>query len=437
MTRNLLLLGLLPLLLSGKGFEAGVARVDITPTAPMWLSGYASRTHASEGVLTPLAAKALALSDGRTRVVLVTMDLIGFPRSMADSVAAAVAREHGLDRASLFFNASHTHTGPMVEGYLPMLFELAPEELRLNRDYRARVERELVTLIGAALGKLAPARLEYGVGSAGFARYRRRWTGAGERPGDHSVPVLRVRDAAGRELAILFGYACHNTTLTGEHYRFSGDYAGFAQLEIEKAHPGATALFVALCGGDQNPDPRGSEELGRQHGVTLAAAVADALRRRMEPVKPRLKSVFHQTDLAFAGRTRQDYEKELSSSVAAVRRRAALMLKDQDSRLVRKLPYPVQAIRFSKKGPVLLGLGGEVVSEYALRARREFPGERLIVAGYSNDVPCYIPSLRMLREGGYEAVDSMAYYGQPGPFDETVEETVFAAIRQVMGRVKP
>ena len=54
------------------------------------------------------------------------------------------------------------------------------------------------------------------------------------------------------------------------------------------------------------------------------------------------------------------------------------------------------------------------------------------MAGYSHDVMCYIPSLRVLREGGYEAVDSMIYYGQPGPFAESVEEKVFDAIRRVL-----
>ncbi|MCX6624181.1 MAG: hypothetical protein NTY38_24590 [Acidobacteria bacterium] len=95
----------------------------------------------------------------------------------------------------------------------------------------------------------------------------------------------------------------------------------------------------------------------------------------------------------------------------------------------------MQAVRLGK-GPVLLALGGEVVVDYSLRAKKEYPKEDLIVAGYSNEVPCYIPSLRVLREGGYEAVDSMIYYGQPGPFDETVEETIFQSIHQVMKRVK-
>jgi len=115
--------------------------------------------------------------------------------------------------------------------------------------------------------------------------------------------------------------------------------------------------------------------------------------------------------------------------------RARQMLKAYDERRpVRYVPYPVQAVRFNTD-LALLALGGEVVVDYALRAKREFPRETLVVAGYSNDVMCYIPSLRVLREGGYEADSSMIYYGQPGPFSEEVEETVFKTIHQVMRRV--
>ncbi|MCB1125546.1 MAG: hypothetical protein KDM81_03550, partial [Verrucomicrobiae bacterium] len=91
---------------------------------------------------------------------------------------------------------------------------------------------------------------------------------------------------------------------------------------------------------------------------------------------------------------------------------------------VQQLDYPVQAVRL---GPdfTLLALAGEVVVDYALRAKREFRGEgNLVVAGYCNDVACYISTARVIREGGYEPVSSMIYYGKPGPLADTAEETI-------------
>ena len=96
-------------------FQAGVARIRITPQNSIWMSGYASRDHPSEGVLQDLWAKALALEDSRgNRLVIVTVDVIGLPRSISDLVAARVQKQHGLERARLLLNFSHTHTGPLI-----------------------------------------------------------------------------------------------------------------------------------------------------------------------------------------------------------------------------------------------------------------------------------------------------------------------------------
>ena len=60
-------------------------------------------------------------------------------------------------------------------------------------------------------------------------------------------------------LAVLFGYACHNTTMTGSTNEELADvdYAGTAQSALEN-FPGLTALFLEACGGDQRVMPRGT-----------------------------------------------------------------------------------------------------------------------------------------------------------------------------------
>jgi hypothetical protein len=141
------------------------------------------------------------------------------------------------------------------------------------------------------------------------------------------------------------------------------------------------------------------------------------------------------TELTLAPHTRETFEKLKTDPIPAKRKTAEAMLRAyDDGRPVRKVVYPVQAIRFGKD-ITILALGGEVVIDYDLRAKQEYPKHKLVVAGYSNDVMCYIPSKRVLAEGGYEAVDSMVYYGQPGPFTPEVEDTIFEAIHRVMKRV--
>jgi neutral ceramidase len=424
-------------------YRVGVGRVDITPEGPIWMSGYASRIKPSEGALTKLYAKALAIEDSRRgKVVIVTTDLIGLPRQITDEVAARAQKQWGLERSRLLFNSSHTHTGPVVRPNLNTMYNLTTEQTAVLSKYADKLREDLYTVIGAALKEMQPASLEFGQSTAGFAINRREFTRQtvriGLNPGgpvDHAVPTIAVRSADGKLKAVLYGYACHNTTLTGEHYKISGDYAAYSQAEIESAHPGATALFVLLCGGDQNPNPRSSEEIAMAHGKTLAGAVKQTLEGKMEAVKGPIRTAFQVTDLAFAPHTREQFEREATEGNQYQKRRAQEMLKLYDERRpIRSTPYPVQAVRFGSAF-TMVALGGEVVVDYALRAKKEYPKERLIVAGYSNDVMCYIPSKRVLKEGGYEAETSMIYYGMPGKFSEEVEETIFGTIGKVMQRV--
>jgi neutral ceramidase len=402
------------------GYRAGVAVADITPQEPIRLSGYGSRTKPSEGVLTRIFAKALAIEQGRNeRVVILTTDLIGLPRSITDVVAARVLKKYGIDRGSLLLNSSHTHTGPYIRGNLPNLFTMSAPERSVTDAYAERLQDTLVDLVGQAVAAAQPATILVAHGEAHFAVNRREMSGGAVKigvnpagPGDPDVPVLKVVGPGGRTLAVLFGYACHNTTLTGGHNVISGDYAGYAQQAIERSLPGATAMFLMLCGADQNPEPRGTPELARQHGEALGAEVQRVLSGKMTAVHGRIRGALQISELNFRQNDETPFGKQ-----------------------VKRYPYPVQALAFGR-GLTILALGGEVLVGYDLRIKREFADRNVIVAGYSNDVMAYIPTLRESKEGGYEVVDSMRYYGLPGPWSDDTEERIMAGVHAVMNRVR-
>jgi len=321
------------------------------------------------------------------------------------------------------------------------MFNLRQKDERVAVKYSRRLIEDLFPVIGAALADLAPAQLSHGFGEVHFAVNRRERTPEGVRiginpagPVDTQVPILRILSEAGRLRAVVFGYACHNTASPGRSYQLSGDYAGFAQIDLEKRHPGATAMFIMLCGGDQNPNPHGSIELACRHGKTLAAEVNRVLGTVLSPVSSPIRAAFEKIQLHFAPHTRQTFENELKhADPARVRRANAMLMAYDEFRPVHQTPYPIQALRL---GPdfTILALGGEVVVAYSLRVKKKYPG-KLVVAAYSNDVMSYIPSRRVLQEGGYEAVDSMVFYGQPGPFADDVEDRVLDGIDAVMKRV--
>ena len=289
-------------------WKAGVATVAITPRQSMWMAGYASRTKPSEGTLSELHAKALAIEDSNgTRAVIVTTDLISIPRPLRQQVAMAVAKKHKLDPKGLLLNCSHTHCSPVVKDDLEMsvMYPIEPEQRQRVESYFVSLTDKLIGLIGAAIEDLQPAKLSYSHARCSVAMNRRLPTKDGfqnspypDGPVDHDVPVLRVESPDGKTLrAVAFGYACHNTTTA--LMQFNADYAGFAQTEIEKAHPGATAMFVMGCGGDQNPYPRGQIEWAMTHGKTLATAVEAALLPAPTPIRGSLKFDFQEVDLPF------------------------------------------------------------------------------------------------------------------------------------------
>ena len=358
-------------------WKAGVSTARITPNTRMWMAGYAARKQPAEGTLQELFAKALALEDETgQRVVIVTLDLIGVLVTVRESVEKQVQEQYQLPPSALVLNASHTHCGPEYR-------ERTGREDEA-RNYHQFLESTLVRLVGQALADLRPARLTYNHARAGFAMNRRRNYALPKEdinankapnpdgPVDHDVPVLCVLDAEGAERAVLFGYACHNTTLG--FYQFCGDYAGWSQEYLQVDHPGMTAMFLMGCGADQNPYPRREVELAQRHGRSLATAVEAALFANPRPLHGALRSALEYVDLPYADATRE------------LRR------------------YPVQVLRIGKDVTIIT-LASEVVVDYSLRLKRELacPPAMVWVAGYTNGYFGYIPSERVLAEGGYEA----------------------------------
>jgi neutral ceramidase len=418
---------------STSGWRAGVASIDITPGASLWMAGFARRKQASQGTALPLHAKALALQvDDGPSSVLVTVDLLGLTARITDRVSADVRRRHRIARANLLFNASHTHCGPVVDEQLSVAYDLSHEQWAATRAYTAELEGKLSRLISDALSRLRPARITHDHGQAEFAA-NRRVAFTPEGPVDRSVPVLRVDGADGSPIAIVFGYACHNTTLQDNFVQYHGDYAGVAQAALEKRHPGTTALFVTGCGADANPKPRGTLELVEAHGTALADSV-DRVLAGGAAIEPALRTQYGNVDLPFVDRnTREQWLKQLQIDEVYLQRYAALMaaIVARDGRLPEAQRAPVQVWQLGSQ-LTLVALGGEVVVDYALRLAREYPGRRMWVAGYSNDVFGYLPSLRVLREGGYEGGDAMVYYGRPGPFARDVEELIIGKVKRMI-----
>jgi hypothetical protein len=425
-------------------WKGGAASVVITPTQPTWMAGYGGRNKPSEGKFQDLFAKALVLEDYRgARLVIVTLDLISVPRPLREYVARHLEEQHRIGSSHLLMNCSHTHSGPLARITKSVIYQLAPEQMKAVEENLNVLQKKLVDVVDAAIKDLAPARLGYCHARAGFAMNRRLPSETGfrnspnpEGPIDHDVPVLRVERPDGKLRAVLFGYACHNTTLG--LYQFCGDYAGYAQEYLEADHPGAVALFMIGCGADQNPYPRGKLEQAQQHGRTLANAVETALMPKARPVRGPLQAAFEDLPLGFVDvPSPEELQVQAQSKDRYQKRHAELLLEElrDTGKLRDSYPYPVQVIQFDRDLRIVT-LGGEVVVEYSLRLKRELSEMPLWVAGYSHDVFAYIPSARVAMEGGYEGGAATILTTLPGPFAPAIEEQVVRKVHELVQKVQ-
>jgi len=412
----------------------GVAKIDITPDYPVRLTGYAVRKQESEGVAQRLWAKALAIGSDKDRpAILITVDNCGVPANVRDEVVQRLHKEKRLDPDRVTVCSTHTHSAPWLKGYLPNIFS-AP----IPPDQQARVERytreltdALVTVALKALEDRRPAKLSRGLGQAGFAANRRTKGG----PADHDLPALFVTDASGNLRAIFASYACHCTTLGGDFNQICGDWAGYAQELLERDHPGAVALMALGCAGDANPNPRPGLDLARQHGQEICTAVGRVLTNALSPVEGKLTCSAKQIELPLDTLpTRAEWEaRAKDTNYIGSHARMNLARLERGEKLPTKFAYLVQTWTFGN-GLAMVFLPGEVVVDYSLRLKQEFEASRLWVNAYANDVPCYIASERILREGGYEGGDAMIFYDKPARLAPGVEDLIVGTVHELVPR---
>jgi neutral ceramidase len=428
-------------------WKVGLARTIITPEKAVWLAGYGTK-RVPAGKIHDLWMKAIAFEDDQgNRAVLITSDFQGVPKSMSDRAFVQMEREFGLKRTQVMFTFSHNHCGPRLGDDLIDYYPIEAEQVDLVEEYTTLMVQKVVALVGEALKNMRPANLQIGEGKCTFAVNRRNNREAEvpaliakgtplAGPVDHSVPVLTVTRPNGDTAAILFGYACHPTTLN--FLQWCGDYPGFAQLAIEAKHPGTMAMFVNTCGGDQNPLPRRSVELCQKYGHQLVAGVEEALKQPLKPVSGGLRTAFELLELPYLKTVSREDLHPLLQDASAIRARwAARMLQKLDSgeKFAASYPYPLHAWQLGKE-LLMIGQGAETVVDYALRLKKEF-GPGTWVCGYADDMISYIPSRRVWEEGGYEGGANLFEYGRPAfRWAGDIEVRIVAAVRKLVEQVQ-
>lgn len=406
--------------ISGLPFKIGLACIDVTPETRIRMAGYSGRPKPSEAVADQLRAKAIAIEAATgERAILITADLVGFDRRFADAICEDIRRETGLRRAQVLLNASHTHAGPILGTRYSLAYDLSLEEGAKVETYNNILRQRMVELVVAALADLSPAQLSWATGVASFAINRREFTSGGVCIGlnprgyvDRSVPVMRVDKPDGCLRGVVFGYACHNTTLTRGNMMISADYAGFAQRWVEAASPGACAMFVQGCGASANPYPRHTYELAQRHGETLGAEVCRVLAGDFQPVRGPLHVEFDRVAMPLEPRPTAERLEALRGSGENERHLADQMQQmiDQGHPWESHYRVPIAVWQFGED-LTMVWLPSEVVGEYVPMLEKALGPLGLWISGYCNDDFGYVRTAQIHEEGGYEGCDFITGVG--------------------------
>lgn len=426
--------------------EVGVARLDITPSVPMRLSGFAARpaVKATEA-LHRLSAKALALgSDSEGPSIIITVDLLGIQWRIASQVITRLSAKTGIDPAQIVIAASHTHGGPetgnlinvlQCRGDYPTSFHFSDclpdlDELIAMAEFNENLIHNLEEVALAAWNDRQPACVAWGQGEASFGV--NRITPGG--PVDQALPVLRVTSPDGKLRAVLLNYATHGISYGPTVNKFHGDWMGEAQLQLEAMFPGAVAMVAIGCAGDSHPVRQGKTAYVTAYGTEIATRVKQVLQSPMTPLVTPPVGKMTWVKLPFGKLPTVPEWIEWAKTDKTIKgyyARLALERLQRGEQLPSELDYPIQTWAFGEE-LVMINMANEVVVDYSLKLKNKF--RPVWINTYANDVSCYLASRRLIKAGGYEGDVSMYWYHMPAPFAEEVEDIILDAIDRMMPR---
>ena len=440
---------------TASNWQAGAAKIDITPKEAMRLSGYGNRIKPTAEMDDPLFARAMAIKhEDQSPLIIVSIDAIGLSATLTDRICSQVQERFSIRRNQMVLCTTHSHSAPQLEDLLPNIFStpMTDEERSRSVTYSQFVVDSVVRIVGESIAKLQPASIGFGTGHADFAINRRVlknnvWTGFGtvdDGPVDRTVRVIHAKRLDGTTLAVVYQYATHCTSISPDLNRISADWAGMSAALIENAFqklssPDVVALPIIGCGADSNPNPRGTYDNAKSHANEMAQSVQSVCNRTLTALPAPVSQSFQLVAIA-SERPSRDRLNTLAKSTSVVERNFALSMLDvwkRKGRIPETYPAPVHLWNFGDSFAWVF-MGGEVVVDYQIRLEKElsqFPN--VWVAAYVDDVFAYVASERMRSEGGYEVDASMLYYNQPGRWVSGTEDVLVTRVLEMARQKRP
>jgi hypothetical protein len=385
---------------------------------------YRSR-HSTAG---DLSARAMAIRNGKSTVVIAGVDVCGIDYSLTQSIKQEINQRRAIPVEAIMINASHTHFAPVTQKWLTWAKQnQLPDSLYLNHVVR----KGIIQAIEKALDCMEPSYLYFGRDTTDIGMNRSL---KGELAlYDHVVDVLKVTSTNGQIKSLVFLTGCHPvfTDPTSGSYTASANYPGHARNMIEEKTGAVNTIFLQGCASDINP-----KKPFKTSGEQLAGDVISVLDKEMAPVKGNIYFAMDSLQIPTHPWTKEEvtvFKEANMGKPGDIRTERNVYWADimldyyQKGTMPGEMPIYIQTLHIGDW--TLVGLSREVTTEYGLAIRRIWPDKKISVAAYTNDVSSYLATDPHIEARDYEGYDSFFWYAQPSPFPVKVFDTVIEYIK--------
>ena len=386
---------------------AGTAKINITPSTPIIMSGYGNRTEPFKGVHDSIYATAVAFYDGQNKALLLTADVIGFSHPFCHESLDRIEQATGIDREFILLTATHNHGGPSNRAYR----DEAPPEVE---KYTAELQSKLVTIAKEAASNLQAVKLGTGKGVCTMNINRRArladgsiWLGRNpDGPCDNDVAVTKIETLDGKPLAILVNWPCHGTVSGQDNYEITGDWPGATARFVEKAFEGQVIVPVtAGASGDINPI----------YGPNNRFRDIDAIGML---VGEEVVRVANEVETFAAG----SIQAAKTTFMASGKKSLASRFPNQQLEPNEDVEIRLSVLKVGKL--VFAGISGEVMTEIGMKIKSESPYKNTVILTHCNGNSGYLCTDKAYPEGGYEAMVSRTMPGTADLISENLKKMI-------------
>jgi len=423
---------------SAQELRAGYAKVDVTPTGPVFMGGYDLRGEPSNGVQghDRLYVRALIFEASGVRVAFVVADVIEIQGH--DIFRRRIAEATGIPEANVLLGDVHNHAAPSPHA-------------EAKTDWDRQFADAVIKAAQQAVANLQPVRIAAGTGQSRIAMNRRQARPAdsdsaltfdendasqsfGKHKTDHpvmihefggvvrlganplgpideAVQIVRVDKASGAPLAIIIHYACHGTSLGGRNSKISGEWMGRMQEYVENQFPGVGSIYLQGAAGDINPRVVGGLD-GYADNIATTWALGEEIGREVARVYRGLSPeswVSPRVQLETADILLPRNYRELFQDFAAT-----------------AITVPTTVVRIGDL--MWTTFPGELFSNIGKQVKAASPATFAHLMGYTNGYVGYFPEQKAFAEGGYEVASTH--------FDPQAERIYLKAIAAMMQRFR-